>query len=195
MGLWLPRTLRAHRRPEAPAGRTVLAEGRHGSRCLFLNSNCVAVKGLGQRGGRQGKQGPPRTGSGTAHQGQCSAWPNERPPQRAGPRSLGAGRGHWHQAGTTLREPRPQYVLSPAPTPHPSPARLGDATLVPRQLDSINGPLQAQQDHCGQAAVRGQPLSSHQPEGQHLLFSFAMSSSSMFSPGQRKAQGCRSALF
>lgn len=43
------------------------------------------------------------------------------------------------------------------PPPSPSPPRLGHSSVISRQLDSINGPLQTKQDHCGARGGQGQP--------------------------------------
>lgn len=48
----------------------------------------------------------------------------------------------------------------PRPSPHthplrPSPPRFGDTAVASRQLHSIDGPLQAKQNHCGGRGLSG----------------------------------------
>lgn len=64
------------------------------------------------------------------------------------------------RAGPERERPGPGQLGTVRRTGHthcPLPPWLGDTTLVPRQLNGIDGPLQAKQDHCGQGVIRCSP--------------------------------------
>lgn len=91
-------------------------------------------------------------------QGELAAPPG---PPALGGVSLGcepatpAGRPGQSPAGICL-QPRVEPGVEGS-APSTSPPRLGDASVLSGQLHGIDGPLQAEQDHCGARVVRGSP--------------------------------------
>lgn len=103
------------------------------------------------------------------------------------------------QAGGTLPGPSPTtHHPRPGgkgPPPGPSPPRLGDTSVVSRQLNSINGPLQTKQDHCGARGGQGQPPQPQQGGRTALTLQLGDVFQLHVQPWERQRQQTQSASF